>query len=141
MPFRLLYTPERCTGPPHTRPPCPRVGHTCRSVTWTEAQADLRPLPVRAARARLRRNRPRSALAKRASFPLVLISRWMEAESVAAGVLPLVFQVPVLRTAATISGQDMGVRRIIRHLEGEGIKPKNGGRWHPKVVIEICRRR
>ena len=31
-------------------------------------------------------------------------------------------------------------RKIIKELVQRGIKPKNGGSWHPKVVLEICAR-
>ncbi len=31
-------------------------------------------------------------------------------------------------------------RQIIERLERAGLEPKNGGRWHPKVVLEICQR-
>src|SRR3954465_11390945 len=51
---------------------------------------------------------PRPALRKRDSFPFARISRMIAALSVAAGVLPLVFQRPLSSTLLVRSAQRMG---------------------------------
>jgi len=46
----------------------------------------------------------------------------------------------VLRRIRKLHGDGLSSRKIIERLERAGHQPKNGGRWHPKVVIEICQR-
>ena len=46
----------------------------------------------------------------------------------------------IVKRIRRLRRRGMGSRRIIERLEAEGLRPKNGGRWHPKVVIEVCRR-
>ncbi len=47
----------------------------------------------------------------------------------------------LLRRIRKLHGQGLSSRQIIERLERAGHEPKNGGRWHPKVVLGICQRR
>lgn len=71
-----------------------------------------------------------------------------------SGVLPLGFELAadgehlvendgeqhVLQRILKLRREGLGARRIIARLEREGLKPKGGGRWHPKVVLDVCAR-
>ncbi len=46
----------------------------------------------------------------------------------------------VLRRILRLHRAGLSSRRIIERLEGEGLEPKGGGRWHPKVVLDLCSR-
>jgi len=36
--------------------------------------------------------------------------------------------------------EGMSARRIITRLDAMGMTPKGGGKWHPKVILDVCRR-
>ena len=46
----------------------------------------------------------------------------------------------ILRRIRKLHRDGLSSRQIIERLERAGLEPKNGGRWHPKVVLEICQR-
>ncbi len=46
----------------------------------------------------------------------------------------------VLRRILELRRQGLSSRKIIKRLDRDGLKPKHGGRWHPKVIIDVCKR-
>ena len=46
----------------------------------------------------------------------------------------------VIDRIVELRNEGLSSRRIIVELDARGIQPKRGGRWHPKVVLEICSR-
>lgn len=46
----------------------------------------------------------------------------------------------VVHTITRLHAVGWSSRKIIHELERQGLKPKCGGRWHPKVVLEIAAR-
>jgi DNA invertase Pin-like site-specific DNA recombinase len=45
-----------------------------------------------------------------------------------------------VETIRRLRGEGMSTRKIGKHLEAQGMRPRDGWHWHPKVVMDVCRR-